>query len=300
MSKKIMRVKIYRMDHLPGAELPDATEYGTLQSLQEFDEKGNLTLEIAYTHDGEIGDKNEFRYDENGRLVESRVYGEDDEILERNEISRDKNGRIISERVHYLDGSTDTRSYHYDDKGNLTGMEMRDDEDELEYSEKYYYENDRLVKIERRNEENEIVFSQEDTYAEGVIRTRKVWSDEQEEPFSLITEYNRFGHREKETRFDSRDKMIERNIYEEDDQGRLIRVVEENRQRKNTTEISNDAHGNVVYQKEVDVHGELNHEVYRMYDEHGNLLKVTVEALQKNTGQKRAYTLVHLYEISED
>jgi antitoxin component YwqK of YwqJK toxin-antitoxin module len=299
MSKKSMRLKIYRLNHLPGAELPDATEYGTLQSLEEFDDKGNLLLEIAYTNDGEIGDKNEFHYDENGRLKESRVYSEDDEVLERNEISRDKDGRILKEIVHYMDGSTDTRSYYYDDRGNLTGMKTMDDDDELEFSEKYFYENDKLLKIERRNEEDEIVFSHEDTFEAGVIRNRKVWSSEGEDTFTIVTDFNQNGHRERETRFDSRDRMIERNIFEEDEQGRVIRVIEENRQRKNTTEFSFNDQGNVSHQKEVDLNGDLNHEIFRSYDELGNPTKITVETILKNSGEKRAYSLLYLYEDIE-
>lgn len=296
MSKKAKRLKIYRVNHVPGAELPDPTEYGTLQSMEEFDDKGNLILEIAYTQDEEIGDKNEFRYDENGRLLESRVYGEDDEVLERNEITRDKDGRILIETVHYLDGSTDTRSFYYDVNGNLTGMETKDEDEELEFSEKYFYENDKLVKIERHDEEGEIIFSQEDTYAEGVIRSRRVWSSEADEPFTLMTDFDKAGHREKETRFDSRDRMIERNIYEADEKGRVYKVIEENRQRKNTTEFSYDDHGNLIYQKEVDLNGDLNHEIIRSYDDQGNPLKVTVESIQKTSGEKRAYSLIYLYE----
>lgn len=300
MSKKTKRLKIYRVHHLPGAELPDPVEFGVLQSLQEFDEKGNIILEIAYTHDGEIGDKNEFRYDDNGRLIESIVYGEDQEILERSEITRDKDGRILTETVHYLDGSADRRSFYYDDNGYLTSIVTTDEDEQPEFSERYTYDSGKLVRIERRNEENEIIFIQEDTYEDGVIRGRKLWSSEAEEPFTLVTDYDEMGHRVKETRFDSRERLIERNIYEVDANGRTVKTVEENRQRKNTTEISYDAAGNVTYQRETDLNGDLNHEIFRSYDEQGNPTMVTVEAIQKNSGEKRAYSLIYLYEADAE
>jgi hypothetical protein len=300
MSKKIKSHKIYRIDHVPGAEIPQAEEFGLLQTLEEYDENGNLTLEIGYTRDGEIGDKSEFRYDRSNRVIESRIYGQDGEMLERNEMVRDHDGRLITELVHYLDGSTDIRSFFYDDKGNLTGLEVKDDEDELDFSERYSYEHDKLVKIERFDEEEEVIFYQEDHYENGVLATRKVWSSEEEEPFTLVTEFNEKGHRIKEIRYDSRDKVIERNIYEEDGQGRVSKIIEENKFRKNTTEISFDDRGNVIYQKETDLNGELNHEVFRTFDEEGRPLTATVEMVQKNTGQKRAYTLVYRYEYYED
>jgi hypothetical protein len=300
MSKKIKCQKVYRIDHVPGAEIPEAEDYGILQSLEEFDEKGNLVLEIGYTRDGDIGDKCEYRYDDSNRVVETLIYGEDDEILERTETTRDKDGRILKEIVHYLDGTSDIRTFFYNEKGSLTGMEVKDDEDEPDFSERYHYKDDKLVKIERFNEDNEVVFFQEDNYEDGVLRQRKVWSSEDEEPFTLITEFNEKGIRVKETRFDSRDKMTERNIYEADEQGRPWRVIEENRLRKNTTEVSFDEKGNMFYQKETDMNGELNHEIFRTFDDNGNLLTATVEMVQKNSGEKRAYTMVYRYEYSED
>lgn len=297
MSKKIKALKIFRIDHLPGAELPETDKFGILQSLEKYDENGNLLLEIGYTRDGDISDKNDFSYDDAGRMVESRIFGEDDEILEHTEITRDPEGRILREVVHYLDGSDDIRTFFYDDAGNLTGMEVRDDEDELDFSERYFYEDGKLVKIERHDEEGEVIFYQQDTYQDGRLVQRKIWSSEEEEPFTLITDFSPKGSREKETRYDSREKVVERNIYEEDEEGRIIRYSEETRQKKNTTEIEYDNAGRVLYQKETDLHGELNHEIFRKYDEEGRLISTTAEIVQKNSGEKRAYTLVYQYEI---
>jgi antitoxin component YwqK of YwqJK toxin-antitoxin module len=163
----------------------------------------------------------------------------------------------------------------------------------------YFYEGGKLVRIER-HEDNEIIFTQDDQYENDTIRSRKVWSSEDEEPYTLITEYNSHGRRIKEIRYDSRDNITERNTWEEDENGMVCRVVEENRQRKNTTEISHDEKGNIIYQKEVNIHGEVNHEVYRTYDENGRISRVQVEAVQRNTGDKAAYTLFYVYDYFED
>lgn len=300
MSKKIKSETIFRFDHLPGEEINIDQEFDIIQSHREFGESGKLLLEIAYTQDGEIADKIEYRYDEAGRLIESLIYGEDDEVLERREAVRDKDGRVTRELIHYLDETVDTREYFYNDRGNLTGMRVMDDEDELEFSEKYFYEDERLVKIERYDENNKVVFRQEDTYENGVISTHKIWSSEEEEPFTLIHHFNAAGHREQELRYNSRDQLIERNIYEEDEQGRVVRIIEENKQRKNTTEFSFDEQGNVIHQVETDLNGDLNHEIFRIYNPEGELIQTTVETVMKSSGAVLAYSLIYKRETFGD
>jgi YD repeat-containing protein len=292
MSKKTKSETIYRVDHLPGDEIDLEQEFDQKQSYREYDENGNLLFEITYTRDGEIADKIEHRYDYNGRLSETLVYGEDDEVLERKEVYRGDKDRVEKEITYYLDGSSDHHEYFYDAGGNLIGMSVKDDEGEPDFSEKYFYEDSRVVKVERYDSEDEVVFHQEDEYNNGVISIRKTWSSEEEEPFTAVIRFNAAGHREEELRYNDRDQLIERNLYEEDENGRLIRIIEENRQRKNTTEFSYDANGNAVHQVETDLHGELNHEVFRVFDPEGNLAKTTVETVIKPSGLKRAYSLI--------
>jgi antitoxin component YwqK of YwqJK toxin-antitoxin module len=292
MSKNIKSETIYRVHHLPGEEIDFEQELEDKQSYREFDESGRLLLEIAYTQDGDVADKVEHRYDKAGRLMETLVYGEDDEVLERKELVWSDHDKVIREFTHYLDGSADTHDYFYDDSGNITGIEVKDDEGEMEFSERFVYEEDKVIKVERRNGEDELTFSQEDTYVNGVITTRKIWSSEETEPFTMIYQFNAAGHREQESRYNSRDQLIERNIFEEDEQGRVVLLVEENRQRKNSTEFSYDEKGNVIRQSEYDLNGDLNHEIFRIYNEDGDPLHTTVESVIKTTGERVAYSLV--------
>jgi YD repeat-containing protein len=293
MSNKIKSETIYRYDHIPGEEIDLETEFDQVQSYREFDEAENLVLEIAYTQNGDVTDKIEYRYSRDGLLVETIVFGEDDEILERKEVERETNGRINRELTHYLDGSTDIQEYFYNETGQLTGMRVKDDDDEIEYGEQYFYEGAKLVKVERRDGDGKLIFTQEETYANGVISARKIWSAEEDEAFTLVVEFNAAGHRVQEMRYDGNEELIERNKYEEGGNGRVIRIIEENRQRMNTTEFSYDESGNVILQVETDLNGDLNHKVYRYYDPDGNPLITTVEAVMKPSGIVRAYSLVY-------
>ncbi len=293
MGNKIKNETVYRVDHVPGDEVDLEQSFSQMQSYKEFDESGNLILEIGYAHDGEITDKIGYRYDDDGRLLETMVYGDDDEVLERKEVVWNSDGKVIRELTHYLDGSSDTHEYLYDGKGKIEGVVAKDDEDEMEFSEKYYYEGDKIIKVERMNSDDEVTFRQEDEYADGNLKTRTTWSSEEGEPTTLVQEFNAAGHREQELRYDRHEQLIERNIYEEDENGRVVRIIEENRQRKNTTEFAYDEQGNPIRQAETDMNGNLNHEVFRTYSAEGDLLYTTVEAVMKPGGDKRAYTLVY-------
>jgi YD repeat-containing protein len=297
MSKKIKSETIFRFDHMPGEEIDLDQEFDIRQSYHEFDEAGNLILELAYTHDGEIVDKIEYRYDEAGRLVESLIYGEYDDVMERRVAERDNDGRTTREMIHYLDGSADIHEYSYDEKGNLISMKATDDEDELEFSEKYFYEGDKVVKVERCDGDDKVTFRQEDEYIDGVLRSRKIWSSEDGDPYTLVHQYTGTGRREQELRYNSRDQLIERNIYEEDENGRVVKIVEENKQRKNTTEFTFDEKGNVIRQVETDLNGDLNHEIFRVYNPDGDLIQTRIEAVLKPSGEQRAYSLIYKREM---
>jgi YD repeat-containing protein len=300
MSNKIKSETVYRIDHMPGEEIALEQDFDQMQSYREYDRSGRLLLEIAYTQYGEIADKIEYRYNEEGNLLETFIYGDDDEVLERKEVVWSDDNRIAREFIHYLDGSEDIHEFFYDEQGNLTGIRVKDDEDELEYVEKYFYEDGLPVKIERKNEDDDLIFSQEDEYENGKLLTRTVWSAEEEEPYTFVQHFNASGHREQELRYNSREELIERNIYEEDEHGRVVRLIEENRQRKNTTEFSYDDKGNVIHQVETDLNGELNHEILRVYSPEGDPLRTTVEAIIRQSGDKRAYSLIFKRETFED
>lgn len=292
MSSKIKSETVYRIDHLPGDEINLEDDLDGAQSYNEFDENGHLVLEIAYTRDGEIADKMEYRHD-GDKLVETLIYGEDDEILERREMIWSDDQRLTQEIVHYLDGSVDIHNFFYDENGNLTGIEVKDDEDELEYSEKYHYEGDKVVKVEKFNGDDELIFKQEDEYKDGSLRTRTIWSSEDEQAYTLVQHFNPRGHKVEELRYDEDEELIERNVYEEDENGRVVKLVEENKQRKNTSEFDYDEKGNVIHQKETSLTGELNHELWRTYDPDGEIIKTTVEYIGRPSMQLRAYTLIY-------
>lgn len=293
MSNKLKNETVYRIDHIPGEEIDLDQEFENIHTHREYDAHGNLLMEITYTRDGSVADKILMDYDEKGNLTETRIFDEYGDILERKEVFYFPDNRIQKEMTYYLDGSYDLNEYFYDDNGRLTGMKVKDDEDEPDYSERYYYDGEDVVKLERYDDEDELIFSQEDKYEEGKLVSRTTWSDEDDEPYTLVQNYSVHGHMVEELRYNSDNELVERNIYEEDENGRVFRLTEENRQRKNTTDFEYDDKGRVAYQKETDLHGDLNHELWRFFGPDGELVRTTVEMVMKPSLEKRAYSLIH-------
>jgi hypothetical protein len=110
-----------------------------------------------------------------------------------------------------------------------------------------------------------------------------------------VHRFNERGLREQELRYNSKDQLIERNIFEDDGTGRIVRIIEENKLRKNTTDFSFDDQGRLVHQVECDINGAVNHEVNRNYDEEGRVATVMVDMMQRPSGQPLTYTLTYLY-----
>jgi YD repeat-containing protein len=295
MSKIIKSEKIFRAPfHKENEDEPMLSEKA-LQSYNEYDPQGNLLLEISYDPEGSITEKNEYAWDAAGRLIRSVIYGDDGEILEKTEIHRDGKGNPVQEFIHYLDGSVDKVEYRYENEL-LKEKIQHNEDDEQESRETYDYEDGRIVLLERYDEEDRLVYQAKNTFENGVIRESRIWSSVEGETYTLVTLFNKEGRRLEECRYDEKEKMIERNLYEEDDKGRVIKVVEEDRNRKNTTELEYNDKDLLVYQVETDVHGQVVSEVHREYDSEGRIAGIDILYLDRRTGVLRRNYLLYEYE----
>lgn len=300
MSKKIKSQTIYRVFHIPGEEETVTPDDGSKYSFREFDIQGNTTLEMTYSQDGDIHEKTEYHYDDKGLINESIIYGEEDEALERRTIDKDDKGNIISETIHYLDGSCDKISYIFNEAGKLVERITTNDDDEIEAREKFYFTDDIPTKLEKYNEEGKLIYTQDDIVENGKLKERKIWTSEDGEILTRITKFNEAGQRESELIYDNQDKLIERNNYELDENGRIVKITEENRQKKNVTILSYDDAGRITSQEETDLNDDLVSSIDRIYDEDGQLKSATVTAYIPVTRIYQTYTLIYEYDFFED
>lgn len=298
MGKKIRTEKIFQVPVRPGQEENMDTSDGVLTSLQEFDARGNLLLEISYNPDGSTGEKNEYSYDAQGNLTGSILYGEDDEVLETGKIMRDDKGNPIREEIIYLDGSVDAVKYRYE-SGLLMEKVRETDEEEIEWKEVYRYENGKVILYEKYDGDERLVYQVKNVYDDGVMKGTEIWSEEEGEPFRQVIEYDDKGRRSLELKYNARDKLIERNQFEVNDEGKVVRMTEENISRKNTTEFTYDDSGRVTRQVERDMNGKLVSDITRSYDDEGRLTHATVEFPDRMTGVMRKNMLVYEFEFHD-
>jgi hypothetical protein len=295
MSKKIKTEKIYQVpvtsEQQDGVDNSDRI----LNSVQEYDEKGNLIMEVTYHPDGSISDKNEYTYDENGNLMVSVIYGEEEDALESRKITRDEKGNPVIEEITYLDGSIDEVSYVYE--GSLLKEKIqKTGEGDIEVKEIFDYEGDKLTTYEKFNEYDEKVYQIRNIFEDGLLRESEIRSSEDEEPYRQIIEYDESGNRKIELRYNKKDMLVERNVYEADGQGRVVRVIEENPSRKNHTEFSYDDAGRLTHQVEKDMNDKVVSEIHRSYNEDGRLSAARVEYMDRMLGAMRENRLVYEYE----
>jgi YD repeat-containing protein len=143
MSKKIKSIKRYNRPFKPfnfgNAEVAE-TEY--LESVTELDENGNTLIELKYSEDGEMEEKNSYRYNPDGKLLEHTLLYAVEDVTERRMLTRNEKGLLISEVKYYGDDSGEKTDYVYDDKDNLIERTYYDEEGVYVSKENFKYDDE--------------------------------------------------------------------------------------------------------------------------------------------------------------
>ena len=142
MSKKIKSIKRFNRPFKPfsfgNAEETGEEEY--LESFTELDENGNTLAETKYSDDGEVEDKNTYRYNSDGKLLEHTLLYAVEDVTERRMLTRNEKGLLLSEVKYYGDDSGEKTDYVYDDKDNLVERTYYDEEGVFVSKENFKYD----------------------------------------------------------------------------------------------------------------------------------------------------------------
>lgn len=117
-------------------------------SFTEFDRDGRVIRECRYMRDGSFEEMIEYDFDDHNRVNCERYYLSEDEISEVVEYRYNDSGKAVSAEKKYADGSVDTIDFEYDGEGRLFRKVYRNDEQEVEQTEHYTYNQGTLVKVE--------------------------------------------------------------------------------------------------------------------------------------------------------
>jgi YD repeat-containing protein len=266
-----------------------------LHSKTCYDENGNIISETQYDASGNIMQETVYKYDEKGRLVDEVLRDSEGFDAEHKSFELDESGKVIREFRHYMDETYDTINYIYD--GDLIiKKESIDFDGEVENMEEFIYQDGLMIENTIKDQDGEIISSKHLVYDEkkNIIEVKEI---DYSEGIETRTEYEYYdsGNKKAVMVFDVTDELIERTLLTENEKGQIIRVVEENTRKKNTTNMAYDDQGNVVYQEEFDRNGELISKVKREYDKENMIVASEVYVSGMGRGLSRNYTLRQEY-----
>lgn len=301
MDKKIKSLSVYRKNLvLKSSAADEPVEEEFLVSESQYEPAfGKLVKETQFGEDGQVEQVMSYTYNENGFLTGEELLEADGSVLEKRSFEPDDQGRIATEFVHYADGSADRIAYVWDENGRVVKKERYDDDDELESAEIFEYDGPLLVSERSEDARGELLSQTLNTYENGMLT--EVVSENHEEGlwYRKVYRYDESGHRQAATTYNQEGDPVERILFENDDQGRPLQIVDENRRQKNTLRLEYNERGDIIFQDEHDVNGELINSIERSYDELGRLLESHIVVRNLQRAISRSYTLRNEYSFFE-
>lgn len=295
MGKKLKSLFVYKKNLLQ--KTGNEPQEELLLTENHYDDSNtNLIKEIQYGENGQVEQLMLFEYDEKGFLISEELRDASGEVLERKTYEPDDKGQVAFEFIHYADGSADKIQFDYDAEGRLVSKQQYDDEGMLEWLSKLAYNGDKPISEITETADGELVSENTFEYdAKGFLVTALINNIEESLWLKKEFEYDEFGNKKAIITFNKDGQAVERIKFENDDKGRPIGVVEENRRQKNTQRLEYDEKGEIIFQEEYDVNGELVGKIERTFNEEGflNESKVLIRNLQR--GITRNYSLRHEY-----
>ncbi len=288
-------------DYSHSADAGEAGNDGSLVSMTEYHQQFDKPiLDIQYNQSGLPEQQTEYIYDGNGFLISEILREADGTVSEERSFQPDQQQRLCMEFRHYADGTFDTLEYAYDDKGRVIKKTLTDDEGVLESKEVFLYEHDRLISESVYDGDGELLSEVHFSYDEDGLLEEKVSDNLEEETYVRLDYlYNEDGVREAILAYDKQGELVERHMFTMDSEGRPIRVVEENKQKKNTIDFTYDERGNVILHEERDIRGDLVNRMERIYDADGMADVSNIYAVSPMRGIVE-YSMKYRYEFYEE
>jgi len=296
MAKKIKSISIYRNDILlKSKDNPELDQSCFLYQFSEYDKKGNIIKEEKYMEKDVLEERSIREYDEEGRVIAELYYIDEEEWSEKRTFKYNGDGQLEEIYEHYLDGSYDTITHHYNKEGKLIEKRYTDEDGELEERVIITFDGDKKVKEETFNEDGALSSSKtKEISNDGKLATTREWYPNDEEERIFKDFYKEDGIREISERYHN-GKIVSRNSYEYNDKGLPTVIKEESRQSLSIIQLEYDNEGNLISQKEVDPNGNERSSFIRKYDNEGNILSIEALADPSGIGVNQQYSMEYKY-----
>lgn len=298
MTKLVKSIKLFKEDfEIADLESDDLRTHTYLHQFNLYDEKGKLLEEATFAPDGRLEEKVVRSYDPGGFLSEEVYYSGEEEPAERKTFVWDHQGKLKKEFKHYQDGSKDTIHIFHDEAGHPVKKQITDEDGLVESTILYTYEGDRLVEEKELDENEDIVSLQTwsfDRHGHPLEHTE--WDAQNERMIRMVEEYDGIGRRRKISRYIN-DRLVDRQSFELDEKGRLIRIHDENERFRSTHSLTYDKDDNLILQEEVDPQGEVITRIERQFDQENRLLESHVYIDSRGHRMNQKYTVRYAYEF---
>ena len=263
----------------------------------EYAPNGAVLSQTVWSTGGMLVEKMGFEYDQAGQLAKQLYYTEPDEPSEAVSFERDEKGLVVKDVRKYLDGSTDTTTYSYDDQGQLKDKITRDDEGIIDLAEEFTWKGKQLLKHETRDGEGNIISLEEFKYDDKGNVTEHIQTDEETgENRRTVTTYNENNQKTKEEVFNEEGDLVEEYIYVLDESGRVVASEYDSAQKWSATEYHFDERGNNLGHVETDEEGNQLLSVEHTYDEQNNRVETIVFSNGGTLATNQHYKLLFEYE----
>lgn len=259
---------------------------------KEFDEDGNLILEIQYSFGGAISEKYSYRF-QNGKMVEKNTYFDEEEIAET-EIYEYENDKISKLTKKYNEGYEEEFRFEYNAQGKLISKKSTEEDGEKQIYE--YSSNETEVKS--YNEDGELISSEKSIFDDKQNLIKSISQNFDLETFTNTEyQYDENNNVILEIEKDESENVIQVIKTEYDSKGRPSKTITKSDKNSTILTLEYDEFDNEIHQLEVDEDGEVNYNVKRKYDKEGNIIETNVEIFGHGVEQDMVYNIYYNYEF---
>ena len=293
---------LYKMEN---PSMPEESQWveksSYLSSINHYDGNENIIRSASYRAEGELSELYEYRYDEDNNLIEEICYFEEDVIAEHRFYTWNEKKQCTSEKCLFSENDIETLTlFTYTEDGKLSEKSQMGSDGEIEEKETFSYQNGQLVRASLEDEEGKLMWEKVYEYeGDGLLSTLQHISENEYENFQQDFYYDNKGNLEKTLKYNFKQELIERIIYQHNESGQLLQTEEETVTNKKISRFQYDDKGNQIKQEEYNNEGVLTTSIERTFNDEKKIIESLVYIFDPKENLHQMYAYTYEYEMQD-